>query len=917
MTALPTWLQPELSWPVALVLKATLVLAGAAAVAFVLERRRASAAARHLVWLLAVVGLLALPVLAAALPRWRIPIATAPQITVTAVVLPANLANAPASASPDVGATAPAPAVNASSPAPAVSSGGWTLPRIRLEQALAFVYALGVLLLLARLAAGRWVLSRLRRSAAALDSVEWADLLEEASDRLRLRRSVTLLRARAATMPMTWGTRRPVVLLPADAEEWPEERRRVVLLHELAHVARGDCLTQTLAALASALYWFHPGAWHAARRLRVERERASDDRVLAAGTRPRSYAQHLLDVASVFRAAPLTGALAVSMARPSQLEGRMLAVLDAVRSRRAPSRRAVLGTTAMVLGALAVLAVATPSVMRAAGMAGGEAPRPASPALTQVDDAPVQDNVVERTLRVREGGTLRLDLETGGELEIVGWDRGEVQLRAELRGRDWRGTRVELEPDGGGARVASRHVGSNRSYSTSHRFALRVPRSYSVRVESGGGGIRLRELRGSFTGNTGGGALRLERLSGRVALTTGGGDVHVADSRLDGDVRTGGGDVILENVEGGVRGYTGSGDVVNLHGNVERGDYQPRDGVPIDMDRAGGAIRIDSAPFGAKLSTGGGDIRVRSARSFVHARTGGGDIVLMGIDGSITASTGSGDLTVEMVGDADRGSRDVEITSGSGDVTLTLPAGIDADFDIETAYTNNAPGRVTIRSDFPLRMSESRDWEGVNRGTPRKYVRGAGTTGSGRHRIRIHTVNGNVRIIRGGGRAAASLRPSAEGLVNDRLRTAADRDAARQLEHEVFAKGDVRSLRESTRELGTLGDVAAPALHRIAREHPSSEAREEAVLALGRIAGDDAIATLRHVITRDPDATVQRRAVEALAATIPRTDVARSTHPAQIANALREIARTHPNPRVRERATDKLDDMDDYADRAG
>src|SRR5207244_6373507 len=104
----------------------------------------------------------------------------------------------------------------------------------------------------------------------------------------------TVLDAGPGVMPMTWGALRPVLLLPTEAAGWPAERLRAVLLHELAHVARHDYLTLTMAELAVALYWFHPLAWWAASRMRRERERACDDRVLAAGVAPSGYAAELL-----------------------------------------------------------------------------------------------------------------------------------------------------------------------------------------------------------------------------------------------------------------------------------------------------------------------------------------------------------------------------------------------------------------------------------------------------------------------------------------------------------------------------------------------------------------------------------------------------------------------------------------------
>ena len=131
----------------------------------------------------------------------------------------------------------------------------------------------------------------------AMEAYARYDSLETADDRMGVVRPVRLLRSREHNVPVALGTVRPSIVIPSIADTWSDDRRTAVMLHELAHVARYDCLTHTLAVAACAMYWFHPGVWWVARRLRVERELACDDRVIAAGTEPRDYAGHLLEIA--------------------------------------------------------------------------------------------------------------------------------------------------------------------------------------------------------------------------------------------------------------------------------------------------------------------------------------------------------------------------------------------------------------------------------------------------------------------------------------------------------------------------------------------------------------------------------------------------------------------------------------------
>jgi beta-lactamase regulating signal transducer with metallopeptidase domain len=335
--------------------KATAILA-AAALLQALWRRRTSAATRHLTWTIVVASLLLLPLAWQVAPRWSVAVATLDK-TGTPAAAAAPALDAGRSAARVLGSAA-AHAPMASEPAPAASPipgrarvSAWTI-------ALA-IYAAGVVAVLFTLGLHHWRVRRLAARASAVREASWTTLLAGASAEIAVRRPVRLLRSRAVSMPMTLGTRLPTIVVPATADLWSDDRRRAVLLHELAHVARLDCLTQTLALIACAAYWPHPAVWWVARQLRVERELACDDRVLAAGAEPRAYAGHLLEIAYSLdgRRAP---ALAVSMARPSQLEGRLLAALDEARNRRSPGAlmRAALG--ALASAAVVALAGATP-----------------------------------------------------------------------------------------------------------------------------------------------------------------------------------------------------------------------------------------------------------------------------------------------------------------------------------------------------------------------------------------------------------------------------------------------------------------------------------------------------------------------------------------------------------------------------
>lgn len=324
--------------------------------------RRTSASARHLVWLAALTALLLLPIARGFVPEWRV-LPAAPSVLVAPAAAPAARVEVAADEVVLPVAGVPglaAPAAEEAAPRPVRIPTDWKTLALLAWAAGAALFALRLVYGLARV---RWM----ERRATELTDEEWVRLTDGLSRRLRLGRIVRLLREPAATVPMTWGIFHPVILLPAESDGWESERRRVVLAHELAHVRRWDALTQWIAHVALVVYWFNPLVWMAARKLREEREHACDDAVLEIGTPPTDYADHLLTIVRSLGSAPGPAA-ALAMARRSQFEGRLLAILDNAVRRNGVSRAAALATSAAALACLVPLAAMRPvqSAMAAA-----------------------------------------------------------------------------------------------------------------------------------------------------------------------------------------------------------------------------------------------------------------------------------------------------------------------------------------------------------------------------------------------------------------------------------------------------------------------------------------------------------------------------------------------------------------------
>jgi TonB family protein len=391
-----------------LTIKISLVVALGLLAASLLRRR--SAALRH--WMLAasMTAALAIPLLMQLAPGWTLPIST----QVAPVEHPSGRQSASSGAS-RIGITA---SVEAESLRSDSSSAPFDLNAILLAS-----WIVGVAVNLSGLLAGLWRLRRLAAQATIVLQGPWVEAARALSDHFGVRTPVTLLQSDRPALLVTWGFFAPKVMLPVDAASWDEDRIRVVLAHEFAHIRRNDWIIQIGSELVRIANWFNPVVWLAAARLRLESERACDDAVVNLGVSGHEYAEHLLALARQFgRARHGTVPAVAIVPRPSNLERRVTAMLNARLSRHPVSRRARLATFA------ALLAVAIPIALFAQNTFATLSGR-----IVDQSGAVLPGVVVVATDRDRR---VKHEVRTdgAGQFEIVGLPQGGYSVQASLPG---------------------------------------------------------------------------------------------------------------------------------------------------------------------------------------------------------------------------------------------------------------------------------------------------------------------------------------------------------------------------------------------------------------------------------------------------------------------------------------------------
>lgn len=519
MTAFATVLSANASTILGLILevavKGTLLIAAAGFAAFAM--RGAAASLRHLLWSFAIVAMLVIPALTVVLPRWQMGMIPLPA---TSSPLPASRYQLPAARNPLPAVRSALPAASSQLPQESLVSTVQAPPGfLSLINALALLWLGGVVAGLIAIVGGLMTLRRLARRSTQIAGAEWQTLLAELKAGLGITRDVRVLVSDSATMPATWGVVRPIVLLPAEAVSWNGERRRVVLLHELAHVQRNDCLMQIIAQFSCTVYWFHPGVWYSARQLRVERELACDEHVLGVGINACDYAAHLLEIARGFKAPSGTAIAGVAMARPSQLEGRLHAILSEELPGRWRASRTMRVAAVVTLAALTIpLAAmrpwreAMPATEVVASISGSVLPIAAPPDDFHWKGTVAGGQWVEIYSR---NGDMRAELSRDGDVEVTAVRKsGDARNLKLVADRSYGTVRfcvvdVEVAATSTPCQTSMRGAVINGSPEVKLDFLVKIPAGVGISLHTSNGNITAESVRSYVWGTSGRGNIRI------------------------------------------------------------------------------------------------------------------------------------------------------------------------------------------------------------------------------------------------------------------------------------------------------------------------------------------------------------------------------------------------------------------------
>ena len=190
------------------------------------------------------------------------------------------------------------------------------------------IYISGCLYKLFNFLGSLWQLQHLANSATPCPLASVHEACELSCKQWQIKRPVRCVMHKAVTVPMTWGTLRPVIAVPETIAQWDAKKILRIFLHETAHIKRNDALVGYFIAVVDAFLWCVPTKNLLLKKIHWYRELACDDMVLSSGVHRTDYAEDLMTFAHHQHK---VNAQAVALMTVSDHYNRIQTILDVAR----------------------------------------------------------------------------------------------------------------------------------------------------------------------------------------------------------------------------------------------------------------------------------------------------------------------------------------------------------------------------------------------------------------------------------------------------------------------------------------------------------------------------------------------------------------------------------------------------------
>jgi beta-lactamase regulating signal transducer with metallopeptidase domain len=515
------------------------------------------------------------------------------------------------------------------------------------------------------------------------------------------------------------------IVLPSGFRSWDAEKLRIVLAHECSHVREGDFYLQLLASFYAALFWFSPLGWWLKRKLSELGEAIGDRAGLEEATSRSSYAQLLLEFASLPHPT-LTG---VAMARTGNLAPRVERLLDEssfidafAASRRHALLAALVVPAALFVSTAFVRVQAAAQPQRAPQIAAVSvspaAQRPEPPAARHVR-ASVPAPAAAPAQPVNAESALPAPIKPPAPTFLTA-----VFLRTPLPPGNLIASAappVSSLPVPGFAAIwaaPAAAIGLENAPPNSFERTLSFNGQLQLSVSTGSGNIHIVSGPGS----------RLH-VVGQIKVSNGGSEEQASEIAANPPIEQ-------------------TGNIVRIGAHQEQWhgisiSYEIEAPADTVLNATSGSGNIGDAGVGqnARLNTGSGDIHATGLQGAFAVQTGSGNIYAGQTgEGDVKAQTGSGDLELKDVHgalQAQTGSGNIKVTgtpsqpwrlqTGSGNIEL-WPGDAPLTLDAST-------GSGSIHSDHQMMMQGA-----LNRHHINATLNGGGPT------VRAGTGSGDIRI---------------------------------------------------------------------------------------------------------------------------------------------------------------------------